>query len=153
MNLRPFVTLLLIASVSSRVFAAAGGPKSATNNFQPNILPVRALMFNGLPPASLDSFLAFVRDDLPREGVNTLVFQVDYNFQYKSHPELAAAPAFSEKQIKSLVHACREAGIKLIPLVNCLGHQSWAKTTHKLLTVYPEFDETVGLFPENKDIY
>jgi hypothetical protein len=40
-----------------------------------------------------------------------------------------------------------------IPLFNCLGHQSWAKNTLPLLVKYPEFDETPGQFPENKDIY
>ena len=116
-------------------------------------LPVRALMLYGLPPAALEEFLTFVRQDLPREGVNHLVFQIDYHYEYKSRPELVSAPAYSEAQIKSLVRACREAGVTLVPLLNCLGHQSWAKTTHKLLTVYPQFDETPGLYPENKDIY
>jgi hypothetical protein len=120
---------------------------------KPAELPVRALMLYGLPPSALDSFLTFVREDLPRERVNTLVFQIDYNYEYRSHPEMAAKGAFTESQIKSLVAACRESHIRLIPLVNCLGHQSWAKTTHQLLTVYPQFDETAGLYPDNKDIY
>jgi hypothetical protein len=38
-------------------------------------------------------------------------------------------------------------------LFNCLGHQSWAKTTHPLLTHYPEFDETPDIPKENPDIY
>jgi hypothetical protein len=116
-------------------------------------LAVRAVMLYGMTPNGLDDFLKFVREDLPREGVNTLIFQIDYNYQYKSHPEMAAKDAFSEAQIKSLVAACREAQVRLIPLLNCLGHQSWAKTTHQLLTVYPQFDETAGLYPDNKDIY
>lgn len=110
-------------------------------------------MLNGLTPASLPSMLGFIREDLPREGVNTLILQIDYHYQYKTHPELITEPAFSEAQVKSLVQACHTAGVKLVPLVNCLGHQSWAQTTHKLLTVYPEFDETPDLYPENKDIY
>jgi len=121
--------------------------------FRAGDLPVRAAMFNGVSPAALGPFLDFVREDLPREGVNTLVFQIDYNYRFRSRPEMAAAPAFTEAQIKSLVQACRAAGVKLIPLVNCLGHQSWAGTTHQLLTAHPEFDETPGLFPGNKDIY
>jgi hypothetical protein len=38
-------------------------------------------------------------------------------------------------------------------MINCLGHQSWAKRTGRLLEKHPEFDETPGKFPENKDIY
>ena len=44
-------------------------------------------------------------------------------------------------------------GIRLIPQFNCLGHQSWSKTTLPLLTKYPEFDETPGQFPGNTNIY
>ena len=140
--------------VSSALLAAATAVLAdAPAGFKPTHLPVRALMLYGLPPAALEEFLPFVRDELPREGVNTLVFQIDYNYRYRSRPEMVAEPAYTEAQIKSLVHACRAAGIKLVPLVNCLGHQSWAGTTHQLLTVHPEFDETPGLYPENKGIY
>ena len=106
-------------------------------------LPVRALMLLSPPPSSLEKFLDFVRHDLPREGVNHLIFQIDYAYEYKTHPELVAKNAYTRAQIKSLVAACREAHIKLIPLVNCLGHQSWAKTNNPLLTVYPQFPEFV----------
>jgi hypothetical protein len=34
-----------------------------------------------------------------------------------------------------------------------LGHQSWEKNTHPLLTKYPELDLTPGAFPNNKGIY
>jgi hypothetical protein len=44
-------------------------------------------------------------------------------------------------------------GIRLIPQINCLGHQSWSKTTLSLLVKYPEFDETPGQFPNNTNIY
>jgi hypothetical protein len=148
----PFRCALLAIACLTSAFGA-DETKKASEAFHPAELPVKALMLYGLPPESLDAFLGFVREDLPKEGVNTLVFQIDYNYRYKSHPELISESAYTEAQIKALVRTCREAGIKLVPLVNCLGHQSWAKTTHKLLTVYPEFDETAGLFPENKDIY
>ena len=144
--------LLSLALLASTVNGATTTP-NARDAFNPNELPVRAAMFLALPPSSLDQFLEFVSHELPQEGVNTLIFQIDYNYAYKSRPEMAAKGAYTEPQIKSLVRACRAAGIKLIPLLNCLGHQSWAGTTHQLLTVHPEFDETPGLYPNNKDIY
>lgn len=138
--------------VSLMAFTHADTPVAVSKSVSTE-LPVRALMLYGLPPSGLEKFLDFVRHDLPREGVNHLIFQIDYGYEYKTHPELIARNAYTQVQIKSLVAACREAHIKLIPLVNCLGHQSWAKTTHELLTVYPEFDETAGLYPENEGIY
>jgi hypothetical protein len=148
MKLRSLVLVSLLIAFRSAPHAA-----EIKSDFRPAQLPVRALMLYGVPPSALESFLGFVRDDLPREGVNTLIFQIDYNYAYRTHPELAAKGAYTAEQIKSLVAACRAAHVRLIPLVNCLGHQSWAQTTHQLLTVYPQFDETQGLYPDNKDIY
>jgi hypothetical protein len=48
---------------------------------------------------------------------------------------------------------CRQNGIRLIPLFNCLGHQSWAKNTGALLKKHPEFDETPQIPADNKGIY
>ncbi|MEO6005240.1 MAG: family 20 glycosylhydrolase [Opitutus sp.] len=150
MNLRCYF-LICLTFVTATLNATA--QPEAKVAFDPHDLPVRAVMLIGLPPSALPPFLEFVGHELRSEGVNTLIFQIDYNYAYKSRPEMAAPGAYTEAQIKSLVHACRDAGIKLIPLLNCFGHQSWAGTTHQLLTVHPEFDETPGLYPNNKDIY
>ena len=64
-------------------------------------LPVRALMLYGLPPSGLEPFLDFVRHDLPREGVNHLIFQIDYGYEYKTHPELVAKNAYTQAHAKS----------------------------------------------------
>jgi hypothetical protein len=48
---------------------------------------------------------------------------------------------------------CSRNGIRLIPQFQCVGHQSWAKKTFPLLTVYPQFDITPGEFPDNEGIY
>lgn len=118
---------------------------------QPASMPVRAVMMF-FPAAEVQTdFLAFVRDDLPREGVTHLILQIDYGYAYTSRPEMAGPRTRDE--IKAVVAACREAKIELIPLLNCLGHQSWAETTHRLLTAHPEFDETPGLYPKNEGIY
>jgi N-acetyl-beta-hexosaminidase len=71
-----------------------------------------------------------------------LILRVDYNFQYKSHPELKGSIALSEQDVKKLVKICREHDIRIVPQINLLGHQSWAEGIGNLLKVYPEFDET-----------
>jgi hypothetical protein len=86
-------------------------------------------------------------------GVNALVFEVNYGFQYQSHPELAIENAWSKAQVRELAAHCRQNGIRLIPQFNCLGHQSWAKTTHPLLVKYPELDETPQVPKDNSGIY
>ncbi|HET6251066.1 MAG TPA: family 20 glycosylhydrolase [Tepidisphaeraceae bacterium] len=86
-------------------------------------------------------------------GLNTLIVEVGYAFDFRSHPELSDGGNISAKQAKSLSATCREHHVRLIPGFDCLGHQSWSKTTMPLLKKYPEFDETPGQFPGNKGIY
>src|SRR5437879_5770543 len=75
-------------------------------------------------------------------GVNTLIFEVDYDFEFQSHPELRGDRPLTRENARDLAALCRDHGIRLIPLFNCLGHQSWAKQTGPLLTKYSELDAT-----------
>ena len=118
-----------------------------------DVLPVRGIHFGVPGKSDLPLCLKFIREALPKEGVNTLVLEFDYRYQYKSHPELVPNGALSRDDVKQIVSACRDAKIELIPQINCFGHQSWAKHTSNLLSTYPEFDETPGKYPDNKDIY
>ena len=116
-------------------------------------LTVRALYLSAPKPDELALAVRFIRDALPKEGVNVLVMEFDYRYQYKSHPEVTDANGLSEDEVKQIVAACHDAGVRLIPLINMLGHQSWAAQTFGLLRAHPEFDETPGKYPGNKDIY
>jgi hypothetical protein len=91
--------------------------------------------------------------ELAALGINAVVLEIDYSFAFESHPELRNTSVLTKEQATRLGRACRERGIRPIPLFNCLGHQSWSKRTGPLLTKYPELDETPGQFPENKGIY
>ena len=116
-------------------------------------LPVRGLCLSAPKPDELSLAVRFIRDALPKEGVNVLVMEFDYRYQYKSHSEVIDADSLTEEQVKQIVAACHDAGVRLIPLINLLGHQSWAEQTFGLLRAHPEFDETPGKYPGNKDIY
>jgi hypothetical protein len=117
------------------------------------MLPIRGL--HCFAPSKADAGLCekFIREVLPKEGVNHLVLEFNYSFAYRSHPELGDPNALDEKAVKQLLAACRAAGVKLIPQFNCLGHQSWAKTTFALLKKHPEFDETPHVPADNAGIY
>lgn len=95
----------------------------------------------------------FIGKELADEGVNTLILEVDYNYHFQTHPEVGDANGLTKEDARQLAAACKAAKITLIPQVNLLGHQSWAESTGHLLTSHPEFDETPGKFPKNKDIY
>ncbi len=91
--------------------------------------------------------------DLAEAGINTIVVEINYGYEYASHPELRGGGGSTARQIKRLVAECRKYQVRLIPQFQCLGHQSWDKTTYSLLTRYPQFDETPGKYPGNKGIY
>ncbi|HEY2588217.1 MAG TPA: family 20 glycosylhydrolase, partial [Tepidisphaeraceae bacterium] len=91
---------------------------------------------------------------LGKMGVNAIVIEVNYSFQFKSHPELHPdGGGITAGQARALADLCRANGIRPIPQLNCLGHQSWAKHTGVLLAAHPELDETPGKYPDNKGIY
>jgi hypothetical protein len=90
---------------------------------------------------------------LSKLGVNVLVVEVNYAFEYQSHPEIRPEQFITKARARELVEAARKQGINVIPQINCLGHQSWSRNTGELLKHYPQFDETPGQFPDNKGIY
>jgi hypothetical protein len=103
-----------------------------------------------------DDQAAALLEAMPRlaaAGVNVLVVEVNYSFEFQSHPELRTARFIRRERARALAEAARTQGIRLIPQLNCLGHQSWAKNTLPLLGQHPQFDETPGQFPENQGIY
>ena len=114
---------------------AAAQPKTSA-------LPVRGFCISAPSAQGVDRFVRFIEEELAPRSVNTLILRVDYNFQYASHPELRDRSGLTTNDVSKLVEACRKHGIRVVPQVNLLGHQSWASQTGSLLRVYPEFDET-----------
>ena len=95
-----------------------------------------------------------VEEKLAPMGVNVLIMEVNYNFAFSSHPELCASAKRADRgRRRDLAATCRRHGIRLIPMFNSLGHQSWARTTFPLLTKHPEFDESPDVNKDNQGIY
>lgn len=90
---------------------------------------------------------------LASQGINFIIPEVNYHFAYKTHPELREKSVIHQENASMLSQICADNGIRVIPQFQCLGHQSWAEHTFPLLTVYPEFDETPGLYDNNEGIY
>lgn len=128
-------TLLLLGSLLAAQGVEAQSPLDS-------VLAVRGFSIAAPAPDRVDEFVRFIRDELVPRNVNTLVLRVDYNYQYESHPELRNDEALSKEDVGKIVWACREGGVRIIPQINLLGHQSWAEELENLLKVYPQFDET-----------
>jgi len=106
------------------------------------ILPVRGICLSSPKPESVDKFVKFIKDELVPLKVNTLVILIDYGYKFKSRPELIGENPLSEQDVKKIVKACRDGGIRIIPQINLLGHQSWFQQVGQLLKAYPQFNET-----------
>jgi hypothetical protein len=144
-SLAAIVVTVLVAATTTN--SPAGAPPTADK-------PWRVLH---LINYATDDRLEQLKKQLPQlseMGINCLILEVNYEFEFQSHPELR----HGDRQITKagatrFVEACQKNGIELIPQFMCLGHQSWAQNTQPLLTKYPELDLTPGAFPNNKGIY
>lgn len=134
-----FATIALISTATI--------PRPAIAQEAWNELPIRALLLSVPESQDVPLFCKFIRDALPKEGVNTLVVRFEYQYQFKTHPELAGPGALSRDEVKQIVHACKDAGVKLVPCMNLLGHQSDRENIAPLLAKYPQFDESPDYNP------
>ena len=117
-----------------------------------SLYQVRGFSIGAPRPNGVDDFVKFINEELASRKVNTLILLIDYNYQFKSHPELRDSIALSKSDVKKIVSACKKNNIEIIPQIDLLGHQSWASKLNKLLTVYPQFDETPWIqMPAAKD--
>ena len=93
-------------------------------------------------------------ENLSKQGINAIILEVDYNFAFKSHPELRQGTTpITRDGARRFAALCKKFDIRLIPEFQSLGHQSWKAETFPLLTVYPAFDLTPGAFSNNEGIY
>jgi Glycosyl hydrolase family 20, catalytic domain len=95
-----------------------------------------------------------ISEKLAPMGVNALIIEVNYGFKFRSHPELSGGDnSLRVEDARDLAETCRKHNIRLVPMFNCLGHQSWARNTQPLLAKHPELDETPEVPKDNTGIY
>jgi hypothetical protein len=109
--------------------------------------PFRGLCLGVPRQQDFDVFKRLISEVLPRYGCNALVLLIRYRYQFASHPRVSDEGALTPAQAAEIAALCRQNGIRLIPKMNLLGHQSGMKpgTELGLLRAYPEFDETPDL--------
>jgi hypothetical protein len=139
--------IVLFAAASALVLTACA-PKPATTP----LTPKRPLVLGMHAICETDADAKVLTGEVPSlaaRGVNLLICEVDYWFEYASHPELRMENAIKKETVKALLAACREHHIRLVPQFQSLGHQSWDKKTFPLLVKYPQLDETPNKYPGN----
>ena len=87
-------------------------------------------------------------------GINAIVLEVDYHFEFKSHENLQDPNnVISLEGAQLFAKKAKGHGITVIPLFHILGNQSEGKEKSPLLTAYPEFDTTPAYFTNNVGIH
>ena len=97
--------------------------------------------------------LAKALPQLASNGVNAVIMEVGYHFDFRSHPELRRGKVITRACAKNLAAVARTNGVRLIPELDCLGHQSVKNFTHPLLVTYPEFTEPQPTHPDPNTAY
>ncbi|MDR3456019.1 MAG: family 20 glycosylhydrolase [Verrucomicrobiae bacterium] len=97
--------------------------------------------------------LATAMPRLASNGVNVIIVDVGYHFDFKSHPELRRGKVITRANAKKLAAIARANGVRLIPELDCLGHQSEKNYTKAFLATYPEFTEPSPSQPDLKTAY
>ena len=109
----------------------------------------------------LDDVIKFIDEYLAPRGFNMIVMQVRYRYRFRKHPEVIGYDPLSFDDVKKLLSVCRKHGIKLVPKMNLIGHQSGfpneptdgilhghhdtvSDIRDGLLRAYPDFDEQRG---------
>ena len=95
------------------------------------------------------NLVQYIKEGLAPLGVNLLCLEFNPGYNYRCFPELADG-SFGREQAREVAAAAKEAGIRIVPLFMCLGHQGWRFDKNKLLKLHPEFDETPHV-PEDGD--
>ena len=106
--------------------------------------PFRGFCLYAPKRGDFDLFKRLVAEVLPEHGCNTLVLLIHYRYEFTSHPEVADDGALTAAEAAELARICRDVGIRIIPKMNLMGHQSGkgGKPPEGLLRAHPEFDET-----------
>jgi len=73
-------------------------------------LPVRGIRLSAPLPNEVQRMTKFIREVLVKEGVNTLVLEINYRYQFQRHPEVADADALSLADARAIAAAARESG-------------------------------------------
>jgi hypothetical protein len=146
------IAALAFALTVGTMLAAEPDNKAWLENWQKQNPKWRALHLLHPRPEGLPKTKQLVAEVLAPMGFNALILEVDYQFQFQSHPELECR-GMNKEQARDLAEVCRKSGVRLIPLFNCLGHQSAGGGASALLKKHPEFDETPEIPLGDKSIY
>ena len=124
--------------------------QQATGNAPWDPENIRALLISEHHTDSSLNKLASYLPALKEIGVNAIILEVNYHFEFKSYLTIRhPAHIISRHAASEFAKKAHNIGITIIPLFQVLGHQSKGLENSPLLIQHPDFDTTPGAFPFN----
>lgn len=103
--------------------------------------------------ASIPAAERLITELAPQLGFNWIILEINGGFAYASHPEAAEPDPMEVSDARRLAGLARARDLHLVPMYNCLGHQSWKEHVGALLRSHPEFDEAPEIDPKSEGFY
>jgi hypothetical protein len=103
--------------------------------------------------SKLSAVERLVREIAPSLYLNYVILEINGYLQYDSHPEVSEPDSMTATDASALAELARANSIELVPMYNCLGHQSWRDKPAALLRAHPEFNEAPDMDATAEDFY
>ena len=69
----------------------------------------------------IDFFLGMLKD-ISDMGYTHVLIELEDKFPYEKYPDAVSKTAYSKDDFRRVAAACRELGLSVIPLLQCIGH-------------------------------
>lgn len=86
---------------------------------------------------------------LPTLGINTLLLEYEDKFPFARYPFLQAADAFTPQELRHFLSTARQAGLRVVPLVQTLSHLEFALAHAQLAQLREAPDVPTQICPSN----
>ena len=99
-------------------------------------MDIRGMLYDvGRDQGGKEAFYEQMIQRLVDYGYNMLVLNLEYRFQFPSHPEVAMPDSLTPETVRRLDVYAKERGIELVPFMNCAGHCNGIGLTEKYNTL------------------
>lgn len=123
-------------------------------------LPIRGLHIDMKVMTMKCDVICEIARDAARWGYNTILIEYQDKFPFDGELETIAAPdALTKQEVHNFISVCRELGLQVIPLVQCLGHSYYILMHEKFSHLgeekgdYENMHALCPSIPESLDLY
>ncbi len=157
MNRRELLRTMALGALAAAVPTVGRGAEEKATDAKPapyaGPFPRRGIHVMSGGKDSMPALECLLGELAPALALNWVIVEINGGFQYASHPECAGENPLTKDDARKLAALAQSKSITLVPMYNCLGHQSWHADTGALLRAHPEFNEAPDMDPTARGFY